>query len=336
MAKSIMISLVIMALLPLYSYAQVPGDMNCSGTFNGLDITFLVAHLFFWGPPGPFMDTTICTWENGDMNGDGINHTIADWWQIFYHYHPAGNNPPLPAELDTIYIPDVYASPGDTINIPVRMKIAESFTGAFFHISFDSSRIHILDYLENQFVDSLFGGNFYIDHERFQAFQLTNTYPQAAGSYDFGELEILVSESVPPGTDILLHLVSGTYYPSGFGNYSIPTYFIPPILVDGIIHIETTGMNEAEIPELPDIHLLNYPNPFNALTIIEFELLNDSPIELIIYDLLGREIDHPISAPMSSGHHEITWDGSDYPSGIYFYRLETADGSYTRRMTLLK
>ena len=92
MAKSIMISLVIMALLPLYSYAQVPGDMNCSGTFNGLDITFLVAHLFFWGPPGPFMDTTICTWENGDMNGDGINHTIADWWQIFFHYHPAGNN----------------------------------------------------------------------------------------------------------------------------------------------------------------------------------------------------------------------------------------------------
>jgi hypothetical protein len=60
MARSIMISVVIMALLPLYSNGQVPGDMNCSGSFNGLDVTFLAGHLFhfigvhpdhLWIPP---------------------------------------------------------------------------------------------------------------------------------------------------------------------------------------------------------------------------------------------------------------------------------------------
>jgi hypothetical protein len=61
MYKAIIISFIALAVLPSYSFSQVPGDMNCSGSFNGLDVTFLAGHLFQWGPPGPFMDTTICT-----------------------------------------------------------------------------------------------------------------------------------------------------------------------------------------------------------------------------------------------------------------------------------
>jgi hypothetical protein len=216
------------------------------------------------------------------------------------------------------------------------MRIIELFTGAYFHISFDSSSVRILNYYENQFIDSLLGGNFYIDHERFQAFQLSNIHPQIPGYYQFGELEVLVSDNVSPGIDIVLQLVSGTYYPSGFGNYSIPTYFIQPVLIDGVIHVVTSGLEEERLPDLPEIHLTNYPNPFNASTIIKFELKNDSHVGLSIYDLLGREVDRLASEFMSSGRHEIAWDGSAYPSGIYFYRLETADGSYNRRMTLLK
>jgi hypothetical protein len=336
MIKEVMISLIVLVVLPIYSFAQVPGDINCSDSFNGLDITFLVNHLFFWGPPGPFMDTTYCGWPNMDMNGDGINHTVADWWQIFFGGHPIGNSPPLPAQFDTIFVQEAYASPGDTVIVPVGMKIIELFTGAFFHMAFDSSSIDILDYSENQFMSSPFGGNYYIDHERFQAFQLSDTIPQIPGRYYFGELEILVSEDVPPVTDIDLHLVSGTYYPTGFSNYSIPTYFIAPVLVDGVIHVVTTGTDEPEVPRLPEIYLSNFPNPFNASTVIEFDLRNDMPVELILYDLLGREIDRPLSSLAASGHHEVTWDGTDYPSGIYFYRLEASEGSYTRRMTLLK
>ena len=336
MSKATIIILVVLVVFPIISYAQVPGDINCSNSFNGLDITFLVAHLFFWGPPAPFMDSTYCGWHNMDFNGDGINHTVADWWNIFFLNSNAGDNPPMPADLDTIYLQEVHAAPGDTVNVLAGMRILELFTGAYFHFDYDSSSMDILGYTEFQFMSSLFGGNYYIDHERFQAFQLSDSIPQAAGSYYFGELEILVSDDVPPGTDIVLHLVDGTYYPTGFSNYSIPTYFIAPVLVDGIIHVVTTGADDMEIPQMSEISLSNYPNPFNASTVIEFVLSGDSPVELTVYDLLGREIDRLIEAPMSSGHHEIAWDGADHPSGIYFYRLGTAEVSYTRRMTLLK
>ncbi|UCC80014.1 MAG: T9SS type A sorting domain-containing protein [Candidatus Zixiibacteriota bacterium] len=332
MAKSIMISLVIMALLPLYSYAQVPGDMTCDGTFNGLDIIYLSWYLG-GAYQSSWIDTSSCSWLGGDMNGDSLFHTVADWWNILFFYLTIGNNPPLPNELDTLIIQEVYASPGDTVGIPFYAITPEMLTGINLHFAFNDLQVEFLNIEYGQFFST---ENYYEYEDGVISFQLASLDPVSPGHNPVGQIIMAVSPDVLPGTDIDLDLIGGWYYPSGFGNYSIPTYFIPPVLVDGIIHVVTTGMNEVEIPELPDIYLSNYPNPFNASTVIEFELLNDSPIKLIIYDLLGREIDHPISAPMSTGHHEITWDGSGHPSGIYFYRLETAEGSYTRRMTLLK
>jgi hypothetical protein len=59
-------------------------------------------------------------------------------------------------------------------------------------------------------------------------------------------------------------------------------------------------------------------------------------VKVVIYDLLGRVVDVPIDEFKEAGNHSVTWNADKYTSGIYFYRLETADGSYTRRMTLLK
>lgn len=91
-------------------------------------------------------------------------------------------------------------------------------------------------------------------------------------------------------------------------------------------------------PELPQALALeqNYPNPFNPSTNISFVLPKAGKVRLVVYDLLGRVIEIPMDGFMEAGHHEITWDGSDKSSGIYFYRISTSDGSLTRRMTLLK
>jgi hypothetical protein len=327
-----MISLIIMALLPLYSNAQVPGDVNCSGTFNGLDIIY-----FLWYLDGLYqsnwIDTSSCSWPGGDMNGDGIYHTVADWWNILFYFEQVGNNPPLPYDLDTLVIQDVYANPGDTVAMPFYAIAPEVLTGANVHFLYDSDLVEFLNIEYAQ----LFGHEgFHTMNGEVISFQLASIDPIWPDHNPVGEIIMYISPNTQPGTDIVLELVSGTYYPSGFGNYSNPTYFIQPVLIDGIIHVVTTGTDEVETPKQPDIYLSNFPNPFNASTIIKFELRNDSHVRLSIYDLLGREIDRPASELMSSGRHEIAWDGSGYSSGIYFYRLETADGSWTRRMTLLK
>ena len=80
----------------------------------------------------------------------------------------------------------------------------------------------------------------------------------------------------------------------------------------------------------------NYPNPFNAATNISFSLPQAGDVKVVIYDLLGRVVGIPLNEFKEAGNHSVIWNGDKYTSGIYFYRLETAEGSYTRRMTLLK
>lgn len=80
----------------------------------------------------------------------------------------------------------------------------------------------------------------------------------------------------------------------------------------------------------------NYPNPFNPITAIKFNLLHKTFVRLIIYDLLGKELETLISEELSSGNYEIVWQGSNYPSGIYFCRLITENFSQTIKMVLTK
>jgi hypothetical protein len=89
---------------------------------------------------------------------------------------------------------------------------------------------------------------------------------------------------------------------------------------------------------LPERYMLlqNYPNPFNASTTIEFSLPEEAYVDLSIYDLLGREIEVLAKGLRQAGHHLLTWDASDYPSGIYFAQLDTKGYSENIKMVLLK
>lgn len=82
----------------------------------------------------------------------------------------------------------------------------------------------------------------------------------------------------------------------------------------------------------------NYPNPFNPSTIITFELIETLNISLVIYDLLGREVDRLIDFEwMPSGTHQRVWEpASDVGSGIYVYQIRSEGQIKTRKMTLIK
>ncbi len=86
----------------------------------------------------------------------------------------------------------------------------------------------------------------------------------------------------------------------------------------------------------------NYPNPFNPKTIINYQCLMFNYVSLKVYDALGKEVATLVNEKQSAGNYSVEFDGSNYPSGIYFYRLvidsyvETENFSETRRMILLK
>ena len=80
----------------------------------------------------------------------------------------------------------------------------------------------------------------------------------------------------------------------------------------------------------------NYPNPFNPVTGISFSLPHAVSIKISVYDVLGKEVDVIFSGYMREGKHEVSWNGTNFPSGIYFYRLETPGLNLTRKMVLVK
>lgn len=82
--------------------------------------------------------------------------------------------------------------------------------------------------------------------------------------------------------------------------------------------------------------LKNYPNPFNAETNISFTLKNASYVKITIYDRLGREVTVLFDGEQNEGEHSITFNASNLPSGIYFYRLKTADHTEVKKMVLAK
>jgi hypothetical protein len=99
--------------------------------------------------------------------------------------------------------------------------------------------------------------------------------------------------------------------------------------------IEETGILPTSI-ELKQ----NYPNPFNPATKIEFSLNKMSDVKLVVYDVLGRELETLVNQSMSAGIHSFKFDASNYSSGVYYYSLFVGNGSsdvvQTRKMMLLK
>ncbi|MBN8586465.1 MAG: T9SS type A sorting domain-containing protein [Ignavibacteria bacterium] len=80
----------------------------------------------------------------------------------------------------------------------------------------------------------------------------------------------------------------------------------------------------------------NYPNPFNPVTKIKFSIPVKGNVKLSVFDALGRVVNILVNQNLNYGTYEAEWNASDYPSGVYFYKLETEKYSETKKMALVK
>ena len=96
------------------------------------------------------------------------------------------------------------------------------------------------------------------------------------------------------------------------------------------------GGSESNLNDLHFELRNNYPNPFNPTTEIQYTIDKSDFITLRIYDILGKEIQTLVEDKQSPGRYNIRFDGSDLPSGVYFYSLQTSSSKETKKMILLK
>jgi hypothetical protein len=79
----------------------------------------------------------------------------------------------------------------------------------------------------------------------------------------------------------------------------------------------------------------NFPNPFNPKTTIKYDLPKDGFVTFKVYDVLGKEL-YSVTEHKSAGTYQITLDGTNYASGLYFYRIESGSFVETKKMVLIK
>ncbi|MCP4290680.1 MAG: T9SS type A sorting domain-containing protein [bacterium] len=189
---------------------------------------------------------------------------------------------------------------------------------------------------------------------------LTHTY--------IGDLEVkLIS---PAGTTIMLHDNSGGSSDNIIGTY--PDDLTPVQSLDGLLgenmngdwtltvsdhagydtgtinewclHLgypdDLSGVDENGLPSVLALNG-NYPNPFNPMTTISFDLPRSTKVDLEVFDLRGRKVQTLVSETMIGGQHNVVWNGTDnsgrqVSSGTYFYRLQADGKSLTNKMLLLK
>ncbi|MFH1196685.1 MAG: T9SS type A sorting domain-containing protein [bacterium] len=120
------------------------------------------------------------------------------------------------------------------------------------------------------------------------------------------------------------------YYPSGKVKYrlkQIDTY-------GGYIYSEEVSVDFGNIIKFELSQ--NFPNPFNPITTIKYEIPVISSVTLKMYDMLGREIITLINEKKLPGKYKVNLDGSNFPSGVYLYRLTAGNFVCTKKLILLK
>ena len=89
-------------------------------------------------------------------------------------------------------------------------------------------------------------------------------------------------------------------------------------------------------PEESYFKTKNYPNPFNPTTTVNYTLKSATHVKITVYDRLGREVVVLVDESQSEGEYNIEFNGSNLPSGIYFYRIKTSEKIEVRKMVLAK
>jgi len=107
-----------------------------------------------------------------------------------------------------------------------------------------------------------------------------------------------------------------------------------------IISQQTSKMTVHNIPEQFALHH-NYPNPFNPVTTIQYDIPVDAEVILVVYDIVGRHVKTLIHANQTAGYKSIRWNGMNdlgqsVSAGMYFYHLQAIGYSKVRKMVLLK
>jgi hypothetical protein len=179
-----------------------------------------------------------------------------------------------------------------------------------------------------------------ISNYNFYGFRFDNSKKIAVESFNTirGESKIIFLKSTSHqwgfGVDNRSNFLNDKIYFILFTQMTPQHSWIYKIEVNSVITTDN-DINHKIIPLKFELYQ-NYPNPFNPTTTIEFDIPERANVKLVVYDILGREVETLIDKELEPGKYKINFTATNLPSGVYFYTLRTPKFTKTNKMLLIK
>lgn len=124
--------------------------------------------------------------------------------------------------------------------------------------------------------------------------------------------------------------------------YTARGYIMPPfgndflaVLNSALSELTTLSLDEIIVPDRPGIQKC-YPNPFNPAVTVNFALQDEEFTQISVYNILGEKVDDLTAATFMPGFHDLRWNATEFPTGVYFIQLVTPTYQQTRKIMYLK
>jgi aminopeptidase N len=241
---------------------------------------------------------------------------------------------------DTVFFNVLNSYATDTVNFKFKNATTQEFNTKVNQVSgqnvdwFFNSWVYQPNhpiYSNNYSIGNMGGGNWQVD---FLAKQIQTN----AG---FFQIPIKLKISFTTGADTVIRIMNSINNQLLSFNFTRqPTTLVFDPDYDIVLKVATTiGVKEIStaVPNKYELYQ-NYPNPFNPTTNIKYQITNNisQQVTLKIFDVTGKDIMTLVNEKQKAGTYEVTFEGNNLPSGIYFYQLKTGNFLETKKLVLLK
>ncbi len=277
----------------------LPGDADNSKHVDVGDIVFMVDYMFRNGLEPAYISAC-------DVNGDCMYANIVDLIYLVDHLFNSGDSPEFACSASSS--PKIRNS---------AVGVTSEYDGESTVISL-SSDIELLG-LQLDLVGGDQASARCLVSEAFDVVGGTGK-----GLYSLGLLDLEGQAAIEPGTRQILKIPG---HCEVVGALACDAQFTA---VSVYLAAKSTGVPDGfELRQ-------NYPNPFNPETHISFALPTAGHVKVDIVNILGQTVSTLVNGHLDAGEHAVVFDGKEFASGIYLYRLTTDGFTDTRKMILLK
>ena len=145
---------------------------------------------------------------------------------------------------------------------------------------------------------------------------------------------------IPPHTRDIKFTLMGTRNGGQDNDSYFDDLFLRVVKDETCLEMVTIISNQSEILKQFTLYQ-NFPNPFNSVTILHYDLPEDAMVSITIYDMMGRKVKTLVNGSQTAGYKSIQWNatnntGQPVSAGLYLYTIQAGQFSQTKKIILLK